>query len=178
MKAQTFEIVGPGFLNMWAPSRKWGGAASLLTGADALRLRMGEFLECAAESTVVRAAAGVGADHQGASPSFAYFSETGRGDIVTGGKVPILMHPLYEADTSIIARVAASGAPDADNNGVANDFALGDALSVADCFVTGDAVNQVFRGLRKASTLDGSVRVVGFVTRVFADKIRFVSALR
>lgn len=171
MAKPFFEIVGPGFLNMWAPSRKWGGASNLLEGKTETRLRLGEFLELG-DNCVVR-----GSTNPSALPSFAYFSETGRGDIVTGGKVPVLMHAMYEADTSLVARTAA-GLIDHDDSGAASAFTIGDALTVTDIYAPDDLSHKVYRGLRKASTLNGTQMVVGYVTRVFDDKIRFVYVLR
>lgn len=171
MATPFFEIVGPGFLNMWAPSRKWGGASNLLVGTTATRLRMGEFLETSGAG-VVR-----GAANPSAKPSFVYFSETGRGDLVTGGKVPILMHPMYEADTQLYCRLN-TGAVDAVNDAAGTAFAEGDALTVTNVYAPDDLSNKVYRGVRVASTLNGTQMVVGYVTRVFDDKIRFVYVLR
>ncbi len=175
MAKQYFEIVGPGFLNTWAPSVKWGGASDLLLGQTATRLRMGEFLEKTG-NTVIRGAG------LGAKPSFVYFSETGRGDIVTGGKVPILQQLGYEADTQIYSR-SALGAMDADDDGMGATFVEGDALVVVLTRLPDDLTNKVYRGVRAATKDEQGVdsdtaRVVGYVTRVFDDKIRFISVLR
>jgi hypothetical protein len=194
-----FEIVGPGFLQCWVPSRAFAGDASLLTGQTATRLRPGEFLEIVADGKVDR-----GSADGGTIPAFPYFSETGRGDIVTGGKVPVIFGPTYEAETKLVARTAA-GVMDADNAGGATAFAIGDRLCVCDVYAPDDLVNKVYRGVRKmtaaevaglssATTSDelstnpvehahtvqvaaGKVVCVGVVTRVLTDSIRFISTL-
>jgi hypothetical protein len=193
-----FEIVGPGFLQCWVPSRAFAGDASLLTGQTATRLRPGEFLEIVADGKVDR-----GSADGGTLPAFPYFSETGRGDIVTGGKVPVIFGPTYEAETKLVARTN-TGVMDADNAGGATAFAIGDRLCVCDVYAPDDLVNRVYRGVRKmtaaevaglssattgigdgdAGDHDHPVQVaaskvvcVGIVTRVLTDSIRFISTL-
>jgi len=173
-----FEIVGPGFLQCWVPSRAYvgsqdGGVADL-TGQSATRLRPGEFLEIVADGKVDR-----GSDDGATVPSFPYFSETGRGDIVTGGKVPVIFGPTYEAETKLVARTN-TGVMDADNAGGATAFAVGDRLCVCDVFAPDDLTNKVYRGLRKMTPVESAAGVivcVGFVTRVLDNSIRFVSTL-
>jgi hypothetical protein len=180
-----FEIVGPGFLQCWVPSRVYAGDAAHLTGQSTTRLRPGEFLELNVDGKVVRgtpAAAG----KAGVNPAFPYFSETGRGDIVTGGKVPVIFGPTYEAETKLVARKA-DGTVDADANNAGNAFAVGDRLCVCDVFAPDDLVNKVYRGLRRMTATEinpaedttkaETVVCVGFVTRVFSDRIRFISTL-
>lgn len=193
-----FEIVGPGFLQCWVPSRAYAGDSAELTGQLATRLRPGEFLELVADGKVDR-----GSADGGTVPAFPYFSETGRGDIVTGGKVPVIFGPTYEAETKLVARTAA-GVMDADNAGGATAFAVGDRLCVCDVYAPDDLTNKVYRGLRKMTaaevagvtaltgvntTIAGADHVhpvsgvaskvvcVGIVTRVLSDSIRFISTL-
>ena len=195
-----FEIVGPGFLQCWVPSRTYAGSAdgklADLTGQSATRLRPGEFLELVDDGKVDR-----GSADGGTAPAFPYFSETGRGDIVTGGKVPVIFGPTYEAETKLVARTAA-GVMDADNAGGANAFAVGDRLCVCDVFAPDDLTNKIYRGLRKMTAAEvagvaavtssaapadphahnltiaaSKVVCVGIVTRVLPDSIRFISTL-
>lgn len=196
-----FEIVGPGFLQCWVPSRAYAGDSTELTGQLATRLRPGEFLALVADGKVDR-----GSGDGGTAPAFPYFSETGRGDIVTGGKVPVIFGPTYEAETKLVARKT-DGSIDATNDtNIANpnvDFAVGDRLCVCDVYAPDDLTNKVYRGLRKMTaaevagvvaatsvnsaagdphvhTVSGvasKVVCVGFVTRVFDDSIRFISTL-
>lgn len=178
-----FEIVGPGFLQCWVPSRAYAGSAdgklTDLTGQSATRLRPGEFLELVADGKVDR-----GSANGGTKPAFPYFSETGRGDIVTGGKVPVIFGPTYEAETKLVARTAA-GAIDADDDGAASIFAVGDRLCVCDVYAPDDLTNKIYRGLRKMTAAEinpaeaaaSKVVCVGFVTRVLSDSIRFISTL-
>lgn len=171
-----FEIVGPGFLQCWVPSRTYVGSQdgklADLTGQSATRLRPGEFLEIVADGKVDR-----GTVDGGTKPAFPYFSETGRGDIVTGGKVPVIFGPTYEAETKLVARKA-DGTIDADNDGNAAAFAVGDRLCVCDVRAPDDLDHVVYRGLRRAdAAADAGAVCVGFVTRVLPDSIRFVSTL-
>jgi hypothetical protein len=169
-----FEIVGPGFLQCWVPSRAYAGDSAELTGQLATRLRPGEFLEIVADGKVDR-----GSDDGATVPSFPYFSETGRGDIVTGGKVPVIFGPTYEAETKLVARTAA-GVMDADNAGAATAFEVGDRLCVCNVFAPDDLTNKVYRGVRKMTDIESAAGVivcVGFVTRVLDNSIRFVSTL-
>jgi hypothetical protein len=177
MASKYFEVVGPGFTNLWVPSRKFAGDSSLLVGQTATRLRVGEFLEIQDDGSVAR---GTSAGTGGLVPSFAYFSETGRGDLVTSGKVPVIFGPLFEADTMMVARTD-DGLIDAENDGANAAFHAGDRLCVDMVYAPDDLVNKVYRGVRKMTDgeiADGLVACVGMVTRVFADKIRFVSVLR
>jgi hypothetical protein len=182
-----FEIVGPGFLQCWVPSRAYvgsqdGGVADL-TGQSATRLRPGEFLELAADGKVDR-----GTANGGTVPAFPYFSETGRGDIVTGGKVPVIFGPTYEAETKLVARKT-DGTIDATNDtdpaNAVVPFAVGDRLCVCDVYAPDDLSHKVYRGLRKMTANEinpavgavSTVVCVGFVTRVLTDSIRFISTL-
>ena len=125
MATQTFELVSP-FMSIYAPSKTWEGASNLLLGQTTNALSTGEMLSLTATYGVTRGNTGgtmptaknIGGDAQAvANPAFAYFSETGRGDLVTSGKVPVLQHGPYEADTMIFDRLASgvlsNGADDA-----------------------------------------------------------------
>jgi len=173
MASKYFEVVGPGFTNLWVPSRKFAGEANLLLGQTATRLRVGEFLEIQTDGSVTR-----GTVDGALVPSFVYFSETGRGDLVTSGKVPVIFGPMFEADTMLFARKA-DGTQDSAGDDTGVDFAVGDRLCVCDVYAPDDLVNKDYRGVRKMGADDFTAHVVcvGFVTRVFADKIRFVSVL-
>ena len=108
MATQTFELVSP-FLSVYAPSKKWDTSKSdLLLGQTSTRLVTGELLEYFGANSVTRPASGIAANTaldgltQWVAP---YFSETGRGDIVTGGNVPVLQFGPFEADTMLFMRV-------------------------------------------------------------------------
>lgn len=110
MATQTFELVSP-FLSIYAPSRTFGGSSSLLKGQTDNALVTGELLSMDSNYGVTRVMPanfnnGDVADANSA-PGFVYFSETGRGDLVTGGKVPVLQFGPYEADTMVFQRNAA-----------------------------------------------------------------------
>lgn len=105
MATQTFELVSP-FLTIYAPSKVFVGDSSLLLGQTPNRLVTGELLELVDARGVQRPAfdndgAGAKALNKFVAP---YFSETGRGDIVTGGAVPILQFGPFEADTMLFER--------------------------------------------------------------------------
>ena len=107
MATQTFELVSP-FLTIYAPSKVFNGDASLLRGQTSNRLVTGELLELVDARGVDRPVSGIVANNgivalnKFVAP---YFSETGRGDIVTGGAVPILQFGPFEADTMLFERV-------------------------------------------------------------------------
>lgn len=118
MATQTFELVSP-FLTIYAPSKVWEGDASLLRGQTANRLVAGELLELSGARGVDRPESGILVNgniialNRFVAP---YFSETGRGDIVTGGAVPILQFGPFEADTMLFQR-AGDGSFDGDGEG-------------------------------------------------------------
>lgn len=171
-----FEIVGPGFLQCWVPSRAYAGDKADLTGQSATRLRPGEFLALDEDGKAFRAPTpDNGAvppvptpDVASTVPCFPYFSETGRGDIVTGGKVPVIFGPTYEAETKLVKR---------SNLGVMANFEVGDRLVVCSVFAPDDLDNEIYRGVRPAVAGDAGAVCVGFVTRVLPDSIRFISTL-
>jgi hypothetical protein len=118
MATQTFELVSP-FLTIYAPSKVWEGDASLLRGQTANRLVTGELLEITGARGVKRPEfTGIAGEANAALDLFVapYFSETGRGDIVTGGAVPILQFGPFEADTMLFER-AGDDTFDADGEG-------------------------------------------------------------
>ncbi|MEC8306230.1 MAG: hypothetical protein VXZ72_00010 [Chlamydiota bacterium] len=150
MAKQTFELVSP-FLSIYAPSRTWGGDSSLLLGQTTNHLLPGEFLSYKADYSVERG-------DNSAEPSFAFFSEPGRGDLVTSGKIPVLQFGPYEADTSIYLRVDNTGLP-------AAGLTVGAPVSVTnvqhpDVPISAD---KPCRGIKAAA--DGEF-VVGYISRI------------
>jgi len=107
MATQTFELVSP-FLSVYAPSKKWDTSKSdLLLGQTSTRLVTGELLSYFGANSVTRPDSGIVANAvlPGIEKFVApYFSETGRGDIVTGGNVPVLQFGPFEADTMLFMR--------------------------------------------------------------------------
>ncbi|MGA1353690.1 MAG: hypothetical protein ACO32I_02745 [Candidatus Limnocylindrus sp.] len=107
MATQTFELVSP-FLSIYAPSRTFGGDPSLLKGQTENALIPGELLSFDANYGVTRVKPAAFNDGSvgdaNDKPGFVFFSETGRGDIVTGGKVPVLQFGPFEADTMVFQR--------------------------------------------------------------------------
>ena len=106
MATQTFELVSP-FMTIYAPSKKFDSASSsLLLGQTANRLVAGELLELVGNNGVQRPAHTIAAGAQTELTKFVapYFSETGRGDIITSGNVPILQFGPFEADTMVFER--------------------------------------------------------------------------
>lgn len=120
MAIQTFELVSP-FLSIYTPSKVWKGDSSLLLGQTTNALAPGEMLQITSDygadrlADLTNAQQGAAGNDTGANgttlaqskiPAFAFFSETGRGDIVTGGRIPLLQFGPYEADTMIFDRGA------------------------------------------------------------------------
>lgn len=107
MAIQTFELVSP-FLTIYAPSKKWAGSSSLLLGQTSNRLVAGELLSLVGANGVERPEFVIDGADNVALTKFAapYFSETGRGDIVTSGSVPILQFGPFEADTMLFERAS------------------------------------------------------------------------
>ena len=111
MATQTFELVSP-FLTIYAPSKKWDTAKSdLLLGQTSTRLVTGELLSYFGANSVTRPTIAIAANRNDGNNAFGlsefvapYFSETGRGDIVTGGNVPVLQFGPFEADTMLFMR--------------------------------------------------------------------------
>lgn len=107
MATQTFELVSP-FLTIYAPSKKLVSTqSSLLLGQTSNKLLAGELLELTGANGVQRPGYSVNADAGNINLTnavFPFFSETGRGDIVTSGNVPILQFGPFEADTMLFER--------------------------------------------------------------------------
>ena len=164
MAKQTFELVSP-FLSIYAPSRTWGGASNLLLGQTTNHLVPGEFLSLKSDYSVER-----GTSDQ--VPSFAFFSEPGRGDLVTGGKIPVLQFGPYEADTSVYLRTA-QGEPHA-------DLQVGVAVTVTDVQNPNDPTNVATpcRGIQPVTQAAQGDYIVGYVSRVTGtgvnQKIRII----
>lgn len=154
MAKQTFELVSP-FLSIYAPSRTWGGDSSLLLGQTANHLLPGEFLSLKDDYSVER-----GSDSD--VPSFAFFSEPGRGDLVTGGKIPVLQFGPYEADTSIYLR---------DVNGAPSGFSVGAAVSVGDVQHPEDPTNNGNTPCRGIKPAAAGEFVVGYVSRILGSGV-------
>lgn len=135
MATQTFELVSP-FLTIYAPSKKWDASQSdLLLGQTSNRLVTGELLEYFGANSVKRPDSSIAAADVAGITKFvaAYFSETGRGDIVTGGNVPVLQFGPYEADTMLFMRGGDDGFTGGEGdgnlaNGPHGDFAIGDKV--------------------------------------------------
>jgi hypothetical protein len=162
MAKQTFELVSP-FLSIYCTSKTWNGASNLLLGQTTDHLLPGEFLEIDSSYGVIRGASST-------VPAYAFFSEPGRGDLVTGGKIPILQFGPYEADTSVYLRANATGLPVA-------GLVLGAAVSVGSVQNPAVPISAVVpcRGIKPAVAGDF---VVGFVSRITGSgtnqKIRIV----
>lgn len=132
MAIQTFELVSP-FLTIYAPSKKWAGSSSLLLGQSANRLVAGELLQLVGANGVERPDFSVNVDDgvNVAIDKFVapYFSETGRGDIVTSGSLPILQFGPFEADTMLFERSSDTTFTDGEGDGsIDNDPAAGIAI--------------------------------------------------
>lgn len=107
MATQTFELVSP-FLSIYAPSRTYGGSSAHLKGQSNDALVAGELLIMNSNYGVERPADPGNFNAAPSSvPGFVFFSETGRGDLITGGKVPVLQFGPYEADSMVFERSAA-----------------------------------------------------------------------
>tara|TARA_Y100000592_G_scaffold100899_1_gene183586 strand:- start:214 stop:822 length:609 start_codon:yes stop_codon:yes gene_type:complete len=184
MATQTFELVSP-FLTIYAPSKKFSSAqSSLLLGQTSNRLVTGELLSYTGANGVERSAThGIEASNLNGFTKFCapYFSETGRGDIITGGNVPVLQFGPFEADTMCFMRVGDDDASISSSAGVGSlaggahtGFAVGEKVFA--CAVrnplngdTFDANNYIIgvapaSGL-KAATLANAI-CVGRVSRI------------
>ena len=149
MAKQTFELVSP-FLSVYCPSKTWNGASNLLLGQTTDHLVPGEFLQ-------IDSSYGVDRGDDSNAPSFAFFSEPGRGDLVTGGKIPILQFGPYEADTSVYFRDANTGFP--------TGFSIGTPVAMAAVQnpAAPASADLPCRGIKAAT--DGQF-VVGYVSRI------------
>ncbi len=125
MATQTFELVSP-FMTIYAPSKKFDSAnSSLLLGQTANRLVAGELLELVGNNGVQRPAHTIAGGAQTELTKFVapYFSETGRGDIITIGNVPILQFGPFEADTMVFERLNENYNGAAGQGSLANGYA-------------------------------------------------------
>jgi len=96
-----------------------------------------------------------GADNAGEVISFPLFAESGRYDVQALKKVPLLFLHGFEADSHLVDLT---------------NLYIGAPLEVADIeFPAGSGVDR--RALRLAT---GTHFVVGYVTRLFTDKVRFI----
>jgi hypothetical protein len=134
-KKSTFELVSP-FLSIYAPSRTFSGVSSLLDGKTNNALVPGELLSLDANygvNRVVPTKLSDGTADQAMyslSPAFAFFSETGRGDLTTGGKVPVLQFGPYEADTQVFARLEDGTLVGADGTSALTTTSIGAPVGV------------------------------------------------
>lgn len=130
MAIQTFELVSP-FLTIYAPSKKWAGDSSLLLGQTPTRLVAGELLSMVGANGVERPEFALDANDATINAALnkfvaPYFSETGRGDIVTSGSLPILQFGPFEADTMLFERSSDAVFTDGEGDGsIDNDPAAG-----------------------------------------------------
>jgi hypothetical protein len=121
---------------------------ALLNPNNANPLIDGEWLEL---DTNYKAARGTG---EAAVPSWVLFAERGRYDTQSIGKVPLLFNGGYEADTKVYTSTG---------------LAVGNALVVQDVTVGG----LTKRGVAKLGAGGGEHLIVGYVTRVLSDRVRF-----
>lgn len=186
MATQTFELVSP-FLTIYAPSKKWAGDSSLLLGQTATRLVTGELLSYTGANGVKRPEVAFGNGLNANNNALGvdtftapYFSETGRGDIVTGGNVPVLQFGPFEADTMVFFR---DGDADLDGNGagggsLANGPSAGLKVIGSPVYAaavrnplngsTFDANNYVV-GIASAGDISGEGPIIGRVSRVIGS---------
>lgn len=162
MAIQTFELVSP-FLTIYAPSKKWGGASSLLLGQTSTRLVAGELLSLTGANAVERPEFVIDDTANLALTKFVapYFSETGRGDIVTSGSLPILQFGPFEADTMLFERSGDDEFADGEGSG---------ALSNGPIIGAGNIGDRVFampvRNPLNGDTFNSSNYVIGVGTSV------------
>lgn len=163
MATQTFELVSP-FLSIYAPSKKWDTSKSdLLLGQTSTRLVTGELLSYFGANSVTRPSIAIGNNLNALNNALGfaefvapYFSETGRGDIVTGGNVPVLQFGPFEADTMLFMR---EGDETTDANGEgAGSLAAG---PVAGLDVGAAVVAAAVRNPLNGSTFNSNNYVVG-----------------
>lgn len=127
-------------------------STALLNPNNANPLIDGEWLELNSSYQLAR---GTG---EAAVPSFQLFAERGRYDTQAIGKVPVLFLGFYEAESKV-----------ADLTGMA----VGNALVVQD--VTFQSLTR--RGLAKLGVGGGEHMIFGYVTRVFTDRVRYITAM-
>ena len=120
----------------------------------------GEWLQIDANGAAVRYTAGVpyvvGGTNIGTVISFPVWAESGRYDVQVTGKVPLLYLNAFEAETKIFA---------------AAGLYVGAPLEVSDmAYPAGGAILR--RGLALQSIVTNFV--VGYVVKIFTDRIRFI----
>jgi len=121
---------------------------TLLRPSNSNPLVEGEFLELDANYKAIRSG--------GDALSFMFWAEKGRSDTQAIGKVPTLYMGGYEADTIVYDSTA---------------LGLGNALMVDD--VSFESLTR--SGLKKHG--GGDELVIGYVTRVLSDRVRFMQVL-
>ena len=187
MASQTFELVSP-FLSIYAPARTIADS-TLLNGKTTNALVPGELLVLDSSYQVKRPldvitkfdAGNDNADEVSRAPGFVFFSETGRGDIVTGGKVPVLQFGPYEADTAVFARSQAGILQTASYGGALTSSDIGKAVGIVatrnpNSFASANANgaggdhddNHIVAGLGvlSAAQLSGNAYRVGYISRI------------
>lgn len=187
MASQTFELVSP-FMSIYAPARTIADS-TLLNGKTTNALVPGELLVMDGSYQVKRPLDVVtkfgtdadNADEVSRAPGFVFFSETGRGDIVTGGKVPVLQFGPYEADTSVFARSSAGILQTNNYTGALGANDIGKAVGIfavrnpnsyasADPGAAGAAHNDnhivAGLGVLSAAQLSGNAYRVGYISRI------------
>lgn len=189
MATQTFELVSP-FLTIYAPSKKWVGDSSLLLGQTSNRLVTGELLAYTGANGVDRVSntnidtsllMQAGQKIKGTDRWVApYFSETGRGDIVTGGNVPVLQFGPFEADTMLFQR-ATDVTLDANGNGTGSlaegphaDLKIGARVYAAPVRnpISGNfSAADYVMGIAAAGGIDnaGDALVIGRISRIIGS---------
>lgn len=126
----------------------------LLNPNNANPLVDGEWLQIDTSYKLVRGADGSGT-HEAIVPSFQLFAERGRYDTQAIGKAPVLFIGGYEAECKVADLTGADP---------------GDPLVVQD--VTFQGLTR--RGLKVLGAGTGEHLIFGYVTRVFADRLRYV----
>lgn len=184
MATQTFELVSP-FLTIYAPSKKWAGDSSLLLGQTSNRLVTGELLSYVGANGVQRPSVVIGNNVTAADNAFGlavfaapYFSETGRGDIVTGGNVPVLQFGPFEADTMLFMRDgddATDGAGNGNGSLAAGPIAGLDvgaavvAAAVRNPLTGNFNSNDYVIGIAPAAKVSNDGAVIGRISRVIGS---------
>jgi hypothetical protein len=126
---------------------------SILNPNNANPLLDGEWLQYDATGKGIRGADGSGT-HEAIIPSWQVFAERGRYDTQAIGKCPVLYIGGYEAECKIVDLTGAD---------------VGDPLVVQD--VTFQSLTR--RGLKVLGVGAGEHLIFGYITKVFADRIRY-----
>ena len=192
MAIQTFELVSP-FMSVYAPSKKWLGSSDLLRGQTSNRLVAGELLELSGTG-VNRPTFAIEASKDKtdnafgfAKCAFPYFSETGRGDIITSGSIPVLQHGPFEADTMCFMREGDEGT-NANGEGLGSlaagpdeKFAVGELVFAAAVRNPNTGVlssSDYVVGIAPADSISNAAYPIGRVSRIIGSgataKIRVI----